>query len=160
MKCITSFLNIRQAVYLLLLSLGCCTRSPIIDDLRLKLDTCSTIPCYVDLRNIAGIDWVDWYCFEEYTTASTISSVIDLKYSGSIVPDSYYRIVLVTSDNDVFDEDVSHRMKDGFQFLRKDWKNDPLVHYSARDSVWIVKKTASNHTGRVFYNVLPKGYRE
>ena len=119
---------------------------------------CDSDTCIVDLHQIIGIKWDEWYCFDEYSNSESISPRINIDYKSPTVPDSHVRVILLREGKIVHEEGISRNSTPHVQFLRKNWRDDPVVYYSEQDSTWFIFREREVHTGKIFYNIIPVGY--
>lgn len=86
---------------------GC--RQNVKNDLITKVDRqCGDKPkgsCIVNLKDVTDFKWDRMYIFPNWTSSDTISKITGLNYTGNDVEDQYYRMLFVSRNAVVHEED-------------------------------------------------------
>jgi hypothetical protein len=120
----------------------------------------STIDCQINLREIIPFKWDSIYIFGEITSTDEISTALGFAYEGTTVQEGDKRIVFISGQKIVYEEDFNFKSNDkstiGFVPLKANIDaQKTFITFSAKDAIFNIKKEARENKNYFYYSLNP-----
>ena len=96
-------------IALVLASIAACTNieEKLISTIKKQCVSDQSNDCQIALKELTPFEWQKMYFFKAWTISDSISAILGFVYRGNDVPDDFSRILFVTDEKVVHEEDFS-----------------------------------------------------